>query len=329
MQFGQLKRREFIPLVVGAAALPLAARAQSSMRMVGFLSGGSRGTYGNRIIPFSKGLKEGGFVEKQNVAFEFRWADGRYDQLPALAASLVHQGVSVIVTLGDTPSAKAAKAATTTVPVVVAVGSDPIKNGLVQNLNRPQGNVTGVTFFNSALQPKRMEALRELLPYATAIAMIVNPNNPNTESDMSDMQSAAHAIGVQFVAIPVNTDHDLEITFAKLSQQAGALMVQGEPFFVARLSQLVALAARHAIPASYSDREFVTAGGLMSYGPDRNEMFHQAGIYVGKLLNGAKSSDLPVLQPTKFEFVINLKTAKALGLTVPDKLLALTDEVIE
>jgi len=323
-------RREFMTLLCSATfAMPLMARAQSSLPTVGFLTGGKQGSYADRIIAFGNGLSESGFVEGRNVAFQYRWADGHYDQLPALAASLVQQRVSVIVALGDTSSAKAAKAVTKTVPIIVAVGSDPIKNGLVANLRRPEGNVTGVTFFNSTLQPKRMEALRALIPSTTAIAMIVNPHNPNTESDMTDMQAAARTVGVQFRAIPIDSDRDLEITFEKLPREAGALMVQGEPFFVSRISQLVALAIRHALPTSYPDREFVVAGGLMSYGTDRNEMLRQAGVYVGRLLRGAKPSELPVMQPVKFELVINLKTAKALGLAVSDKLLALADEVIE
>jgi ABC-type uncharacterized transport system substrate-binding protein len=325
-----IRRREVFGVLGGAAmCVPLGVRAQRSSPIVGFLTGGKLGSYDNRVIAFRNGLKEEGFVENQNVTFEFRWADGHYEQLPSLAASLLGSGVSVIVTLGDTPSAKAAKAATATVPIIIAMGSDPIKNEVVSNLNRPESNVTGVTFFNSTLQPKRLEILRELVPNATAIAMIANPNNPNTVGDMEDMQVAARAIEVQFLFIPVDSDHDLERMFAKLPQQAGALMIQGEPFFNSRVAQLVALAARYALPTSYSDREFVAAGGLMSYGPDRNEMLRHAGSYVGKILKGATPRTLPVLQPSRFELVINLRTAKALGLTVPVIMQMTADEAIE
>ena len=325
-----MKRREFITLLGGVAvAWPLAARAQQPvMPVVGFLRSATLADVQQWVTAFRQGLKEAGFVEGRNVAIEFRSADNHPDRLPALVADLIRQPVAVIV--GNTDSAVAAKAATTTVPIVFATGSDPVRDGLVASLNRPGGNVTGVAFFSSVLGAKRLELLRQLAPRATTIAVLVNPNSPNTEADRRDVQVAAQAIGQQLVIFDVSSDRDIETAFATLVQRgAGALLVGSGGFLNSNRERIVALADRHVLPASFSQREGVVAGGLMSYGTSITDAYRQVGIYAGRILKGEKPADLPVMQSTKFEFVLNLKTAKTLGLAIPDKLLALADEVIE
>jgi ABC-type uncharacterized transport system substrate-binding protein len=282
------------------------------------------------VAAFRQGLNEAGYVDGRNVAIEFRWAEGHYDQLPALAAELVGHRVSAIVTSGGTVSAHAAKAATSIIPIVFAAGGDPVKRGLVASLNRPGANVTGVFFFSAVLRTKRLELLHELMPRAATIGLLMNPNNVNGESEATDLQEAASVLGRSFSVIMARNEGEIDKAFEEIVRQGiGAILTANDPFYNSRRDQLTALAGRHTIPAIYPLREFVAAGGLMSYGTSNAEEYRQAGIYVGKILKGAKPADLPVVQPTKFELVINLKAAKALGLDIPDKLLALADEVIE
>jgi putative ABC transport system substrate-binding protein len=325
-----MRRRDFITLLGSAAAWPLAARAQQSrMSLIGFLHFGSPALFAYQAAAFDQGLKETGYVERQNVAIEYRWAEGSYDRLPALATDLVSRNVDVITAIGP-PCASAAKHATSTIPIVFTTGSDPVGDGLVASLARPGGNLTGVSILAVELVPKRLELLSELVPQARTFALLVNPNNGYTEPMIRDVQRAAGAKGVQLKILNASTESEIDAAFADLANlQVDALVIGDDPFFVARQNQLVALASRCAVPTAYQFREIVAAGGLVSYGPSLAAAIRQAGIYAGKIVKGAKPAELPVVQPTKFELVINLKTAKALGLDVPPTLLARADEVIE
>jgi putative ABC transport system substrate-binding protein len=327
-----MNRRELMLLMGGAAVVwPLAAHAQQrAMPVIGYLGLASPGPFAPFVAAFHQGLGETGYVEGQSVEIEYRWAEGRYDRLPTLATDLVDRKVDLIVTGGGALAALAAKNATSTIPVVFETGVDPIKTGLVASFARPGGNLTGFCILTAELNPKRFELLSELVPTAKAIALLVNPNNSTTERSARDVHEAARAKGVQLLMLKATTESEIDGAFASLAQlHAGALLVGNDPFFLSRREKLVALAARDAVPAMYEWREFTAVGGLASYGTSLAGMFRQAGIYAGRILKGEKPADLPVQQPTKFELVVNLKTAKALGLTVPQSILARADEVIE
>jgi putative ABC transport system substrate-binding protein len=325
-----LRRREFITMLGGAAAAwPLTARAQQPIPLVGFVwTGDTSSAPMPYVTAFRQGLKEVGFVEGENVTVEYRWPGSEYDRLPALIAELLQRQVTVIV--GNTPPAMAAKAATSTIPIVFLAGVDPVTRGLVASFNRPGGNATGVSFLTTALEAKRLGLLHELLPRATAIAALMDPNFLASAGQLKDLQDAARTLSQQIYVLEASTDSQIDKGFASLAQQRpDALIVLGVPFFTARRKQIIELAARHSLPAMYNDREFPAAGGLISYGTSQAEAWRQVGGYTGRILKGEKPADLPVIQPTKFELVINLKTAKTLGLSVPDKVLVFADEVIE
>jgi putative tryptophan/tyrosine transport system substrate-binding protein len=328
-----MRRREFSTLLGGAATAstiwPLPLSAQKATPVIGYLGNGAAGLSAPQVAAFRQGLSETGYVEGQNLTIEYVWAEGVRDRLPALAADLVGRKVDVIVATGD-PAAHAAKNATSTIPIVFIAGEDAVRQGLVASLARPGGNLTGVSFLTAELHPKRIELLSELVPQAKVIALLVNPNLAATESVIRGVQEAARPNGVQLHILKASTESEIDAAFAALVQrQAGALHVATDAFFLNRREQITALAARHAAPAIYGIREFATAGGLISYGPSLMAVFRQVGIYAGSILKGAKPADLPVVQPTTFELVINLKTAKALGLTIPPAILSRADEVIE
>jgi putative ABC transport system substrate-binding protein len=327
-----LQRREFITLLGGAAAAwPIAARAQqAAIPTIGYLSTRSPGEAKYTTDAFTQGLNESGYVEGRNLAIEFRWAELQYDRLPALASDLVRRQVAVIGAVGGAHSGLAAKAATSTIPFVFVSAGDPVTFGLVTSLNRPGGNVTGISMITVALASKRLELLHELVPAPAVIAMLVNPTSPYAESETKDVMASARALGRQVHVLNASTGQEIDSAFTTLVQQgAGALLVSGDPFFDSQRDRLIVLAAHYAVPAIYQWREFATIGGLMSYGTSILDAYRRSGIYVGKILKGAKPTDLPVMQPTKFEFVINLKTSKALGIEIPSKLLTFADEVIE
>jgi putative tryptophan/tyrosine transport system substrate-binding protein len=327
-----MKRREFITLLGGAAAWSLAARAQQpTIPLIGFLHSASAAAFAAPLAAFRKGLSEAGYVEGQNVAIEYRWAEGQNDRLPALAAELVHRRVAVIVTPGSTAAALAAKAATATIPIVFVIGADPVKIGLVASLNRPGGNATGINDFGVEIGAKRLGLLHELLPGAARFGVLVNPENPFvTESYVAELQPAASVIGRQIEVVSASTNGDIDTAFATLvKKRADALLISPDALFVTRRVQLIMLAVRHMLPALYHRREFAEAGGLMSYGSDLVDQYHQTSVYVGRILRGEKPTEMPVQLPTKFEFVINMQTAKTIGLDIPSSLLARADEVIE
>ncbi len=328
-----MKRRKFITLAGGVAiAWPLAARAQqSAIPVIGFLNSQSPDGYpAERLRAFHEGLKETNYVEGVNVGIEYRWARGQYDQLPALAADLVRRQASVIAATGGNEAASAAKRATSTIPIVFTAGGDPVRAGLVASLNRPEGNATGVTPFTRQLGPKQLGLLRAIVPRSVLIAVLVNRANLDADIQLGEIEEASQSLGLQILPLKINDEQDLERAFATIaSRSADALLVVGGAFFTPHRVELAVLTARHAIPAIYPNREFAVAGGLMSYGSDLANAYRQVGIYVGRILKGEKPADLPVMQPTKFQFVINLKTAKALNLITPPTLLALADEVIE
>jgi len=324
-----MRRRDFIALIGGAAAWPLAARAQqAAMPVVGFVRSESLADATNLVTAFRQGLKEAGFVEGQNVTVEYRSGEGQRERLQSVVAELIRRPVTAIA--GNSVAMLAAKAATTTIPVVFASGGDPVQQGLVASLNRPGGNVTGVVFLSGTLGTKRLELLRQIAPKATAIGMLANPNTTETETERTDVQAAAQAIGMQLIVADVSSDRDIEPALAALVQRGiGALLVGAGGFMTSHRERIVALATRHALPAMYGLREFVAAGGLMSYGTSITDAFRRVGVYTGRILKGEKPADLPVMQSTKFELVLNLKSAKTLGLAIPPSLLALADEVIE
>jgi putative tryptophan/tyrosine transport system substrate-binding protein len=326
-----MRRRKFITLLGGVAvAWPLVARAQQPMTLIGFLSARSPEDSTHLLPAFAAGLAEGGYVEGQNLAIEFRWGRGRYDLLPAMAAELVSRGVAVLTTAGGEPSALAAKRATSTIPIVFGVGGDPVRLGLVESFSRPGGNATGVTLLTNLMEPKRLGLLRELVPGVPLIGVLLNPNFAQAPVQLQQIEEAARSIDQRITVANVSTDEELEAAFAAFTRQSvGALLVAADPYFDTRREQIVALAARHRLPAIYQFREYALAGGLLSYGVSITDAYRQYGVYTARILKGAKPADLPVLQPTKFETVINLKTAKALGVKISDNLLSLADEVIE
>ena len=325
-----MRRRELILLLGAIMAARTLSAQQKGMPVIGFLSGGAPDSSKPYVAAFRKGLTEAGYVEGRNVAIEYRWQEGRYDHAPAMAAELVDRGVTVIVASGGPASAFAAKAATTTIPILFVSGTDPVESGLVASLNHPGGNITGVTFFAATLAAKRLQLLHELVPDAGEIAVLVNPSNPNTEPQLAELREAAGMLGLSLAVLKAQAESEIDAAFATLAERsARALLVAGDTFFNSRRDQLAKLAARFAVPAIYEFREYAAAGGLISYASRLTDAYYQAGLYAGRILDGAKPADLPIVQPTTFELVINLKTAKALGLTIPPLILARADEVIE
>src|SRR5262249_49581256 len=328
----RVKRREFITLLGGAAAAwPLAARAQqTALPVVGFLGAPSAAPYARYVAAVHQGLKEVGYVEHQNVATEYRWADSQYDRLPALAAELVSRRVAVIIPIGGAPAAVAAKAATSTIPIVFNLGADPVGLGLVTNLSRPGGNITGIAMMTLEMETKRLELLHELAPASSSLAILLNPSNAQAQSQEREAQRAARVIGRQVLVLKASSEHEIEGAFAALvRERAGGLLVGGDPFFTSQPVLFVVLTAHHSIPTVYPFRSYVDAGGLMSYGSSLLDAYRQTGVYTGRVLKGEKPGDLPIAQPTKFELIINLKTARAVGIAIPPTLLARADEVIE
>jgi putative ABC transport system substrate-binding protein len=326
-----MKRREFITLLGGAAAWPITARAQQApMPVIGFISSASPGPFAHFVAAFHRGLNEAGYVEGRDVKVEYLWAEGHYDQLTKMAAELVGHQVAVIVASGGIPTALAAKAATSMIPIVFITAGDPVKENIVSSFNRPGGNITGVSFIQGALGTKKLELLREVVPRATTIAVLVNPQNPTSDFERKDVLEASRILGLECIILNASSERDIEEVIPAVVQQgAGALLVSTDPFLLTRRDQIVALAARHNVPTMYAQREFIIAGGLMSYGTSIADAYRQVGIYTGRILKGEKPGNLPVVQPTKFDLVINLKTAKALGLTVPQIIQMTADEVIE
>ena len=326
-----MKRRAFIGLIGAAAIWPLTLRAQQgAMPVIGFLNSGSRELFAARVAAFHQGLNDTGFVEGHNVAIEYQWAQGQYDRLPGLASDLVRRRVAAIAATGGIPSALAAKAATSTIPIVFVSGSDPIKFGVVTSLSRPDSNLTGLTVFTAELVPKRLELLHEVIDKAGTVALLVNPTNAVSESVQKDVQEAARTLGLRLNVVHANAEPDLDKVFATLNQlRVGALVIATDAFFDGQSERLAALAMQHGMPTIYQTREFALAGGLMSYGGSLTDAYRKAGVYIGRVLKGEKPADLPVMQSTKVELIINLRTAKTLGIEIPASLLATADEVIE
>ena len=326
-----MRRRAFVTLLGGAAVWPLAARAQQrGLPVIGFLGAPSAAPYARYVAAVHQGLKEVGYVEHQNVAMEYRWADSQYDRLPALAADLVSRRVAVIVPIGGSPAVLAAKAATSTIPIVFNLGADPIELGLVTNLSRPGGNITGIAMMALEIETKQLQLLHELAPTSTSIAILLNPSSGQAQPQEREAQEAARVLGLQVLVLKASTEREIEQAFAALvRERAGALLVGADTFFVSQATLFVVLTARHSIPTIYPFRPYVDAGGLMSYGASLLDSYRQTGVYAGRVLKGEKPADLPIVQPTNFELVINLKTARAVGIAIPPTLLARADEVIE